>query len=382
MVAKFTNDEYTLSIAVSSGLEKVAKKELFRLGYPESPALNGKIEVKGSLIDIARLNVFLRTAERVYIKLAEFDATSFDELFDGVSKIPFENFIESSGKIIVNGKCVKSKIYAISACQKIVKKAVTKRLCDKYSVNFLSETGSEYEIVFSIFKDRAEILLNTTGVALHKRGYKNKVWIAPIKETLASAIVLMSDYYYNRPLADPFCGSGTIPIEASLIALNIAPGKNREFAFDKWKGFDKNLKKRVIEEALDKEELSRKIEVYGTDIDKKAIELAKYHAKNAGLEDRISFKTRPVKEFKTDSDIGTIICNPPYGERVYDRQEAETCYQELGVATNKLLGWSKFIITSAKNFEKKFGNKADRERKLYNSEKECRLYYYYGKKGD
>lgn len=378
----FNDSKYTLSVAVASGLEKTAKKELVRLGFEDSPALNGKIEVSGSLLDVARLNLSLRTAERVYIKLAEFNATSFDELFENVEKIPFENFIEKTGEIIVNGKCVKSTLFAISACQKIVKKAIAKRLCKKYSLSSLPETGATYEIVFSIFKDKAEILLNTTGVALHKRGYKKKVWIAPIKETLASAIVLMSDYYYTRPLIDPFCGSGTIPIESALIALDIAPGKSRSFAFESWRAFDKKLKETALKEALDKEKLSRKIEIFGSDIDKKAIELATFHAKTAGVDKYITFKTQPVKNLKTDFSEGTLICNPPYGERVYDKAEAETCYEELGQVTKDLAGWSKFIITSAKNFEKKFGKRADRERKLYNSEKECKLYYYYGKKGD
>ncbi len=372
--------EFVLSVAVASGLEKNVKKELERLGYPESPAINGKIEIKGGLSDAVRLNVFLRCAERVYLKLAEFEATTFDQLFEGVEKIPFEEFIDKNGEIIVNGKCVKSALFAVSACQRIVKKAVVNRICNKYNLFRLEENGAKYEIVFSVFKDKAEILLNLSGDALHKRGYRNKVWIAPIKETLAAAMVLSSDYYYTRPLIDPFCGSGTIPIEAALVALNVAPGKNRKFAFDDWDFFDKKLKKRVIEEAVDKEELLRNIEICGSDLDKKAIELAELHSRNVGLAGKIQFINKPVKKLELPGEFGTLICNPPYGERVFDRKEAETCYKELGEKTLSKKGWSKYIITCAKNFEKFFGKKADRTRKLYNSQKECNLYYYYGKK--
>ena len=369
-----------IAVTVASGLEKTAKKELERLGFENLSAINGKIEFNGDFKDVCRLNVCLRTVERVYIKLAEFDAYSYDELFENVSKIPFEQFIDKRGEVIVNGKCVKSKLYGVSACQSIIKNAVCSRLQNKYKVNWLSEDGARYEIVFSIFKDKAEILLNTSGDGLHKRGYRDKVWIAPIKETLASGLILMSDFYHARPLLDPFCGSGTIAIEGAMIALDIAPNKNRKFAFESWNCFDKNIKNAVLEECVSKEKLDRKIEIFGSDIDKKAIELSKYHLERAGLKGRVNFSVKNVCNLTLPSEIGTIVTNPPYGERVYDKQEAEDCIKGFSNAVKLKEGWSKFIITSAKNFEKIYGRKADRERKLYNSEKECRFYYYYSKK--
>ncbi len=365
---------------VAGGLEKTAKKELERLGFENLSAINGEIEFNGTFLDVCRCNVNLRTVERVYIKLAEFECLSYDELFDGVYQIPFEEFIDKNGEIVVTGKCVKSKLYGVSACQSIIKKSIVKRLMNKHKVTWLEENGARYDVVFSIFKDKAEILLNTSGVGLHKRGYRDKVWIAPMKETLASALVLMSDFYYDRPLLDPFCGSGTIAIEGAMIALDVAPNKSRQFAFESWRFVNKKDKKLALEEAIAKEKLDRKIEIFGSDVDKKAIELSKYHLEKCGLKGRVDFKVKDVKDLRLPSKIGTIVTNPPYGERVYDKMHAEACVKGFANAVKLNDGWSKFIITSAKNFEKIYGKKADRERKLYNSEKECRFYYYYAKK--
>lgn len=365
---------------VAGGLEKTAKKELERLGFENLSAINGEIEFNGTFLDVCRCNVNLRTVERVYVKLAEFECLSYDQLFDCVYQIPFEEFIDKNGEIVVTGKCVKSKLYGVSACQSIIKKSIAKRLMNKHKVNWLDENGARYDVVFSIFKDKAEILLNTSGTGLHKRGYRDKVWIAPIKETLASALVLMSDFYYNRPLLDPFCGSGTIAIEGAMIALDVAPNKNRQFAFESWRFVNKKDKKLALEEAIAKEKLDRKIEIFASDVDKKAIELSKYHLEKCGLKGRVDFKVKDVKDLRLPSDFGTIVTNPPYGERVYDKTQAEECVKGFANAVKLNDGWSKFIITSAKNFEKIYGRKADRERKLYNSEKECRFYYYYAKK--
>lgn len=369
--------QFDIAVTCASGVEKVLKSELKRLGYPEAPADNGVTIFKGDMDDVARCNVNLRTADRVYIRLGSFDALSFDELFEGVKNIAWQDFLPEDARITVNGKCVKSKLFAISACQSIVKKAVADKLCSVYRINSLPENGDNYEIVFSVFKDRADIMLNTSGVGLHKRGYRDLVGIAPIKETLASALVLLSDFYYKKPFADPFCGSGTIAIEAARIALDIAPNKDRKFAFDYWGCFDKNAHKLAIEEALAKEKREREISFFASDIDPKAVKLAMRHAERAGLSGRINFKTADVKNFRSELSCGTIVTNPPYGIRVYDREEAEVCYKSLGRVMAELDGWSLFVITSAKNFEKCLGKRADRNRKLYNSEKECRFYYYY-----
>lgn len=369
--------DFDIAVTCASGVEKVLKSELKRLGFPDAPALNGGILIRGGMEDVVKLNVNLRTADRVYIRLATFPVQTFDELFDGVKSIRWKDFLPSDAKVIVNGKCVKSKIFAISACQGIVKKAIADNLCTHYHMNALPENGGVYEVNFSIFKDVAEITLNTSGVGLHKRGYKDMVWIAPIKETLASALILLSDFYYKKPFADPFCGSGTLAIEAARIALDIPPNAQRKFAFDDWKFFDKNVRKMVVEQALDNVKRDRDIKIFASDIDPKAIKIARRHAERAGLKDKIEFGVADVKNFRSNLTGGTIVTNPPYGERVYDREEAEACYKSLRKVVDGLDDWSLFLITSAKNFEKIYGKRADRNRKLYNSEKECKFYYYY-----
>lgn len=375
-------DKLNITVTCASGVEKVLKSELVRLGYQDCPAINGAVTFFGTPLDVARCNLNLRTADRVYIKLAEFAVDSFDDLFDGVSELRWEDFLTKNARITVNGKCVKSKLYAISACQSIIKKSISDRLCKRFGLNRLSEDGAEYAVEFSVFKDVATLYLNTSGVGLHKRGYRDMVGIAPIKETLASALILLSDFYKERPFADPFCGSGTIAIEAAKIALNIAGGKGRRFAFNDWTNFDRELFLAASEEAEDKEDRNAKVEIFGSDIDSKAIKLSKRHAQRAGLEDKIRFSVCDVKNFSSELKNGTIVTNPPYGERVYDVREAEACYKSLGNAFKGLDGWSAFIITSAKSFERHFGKKADRDRKLYNSNRECRYYYYYGKRSD
>ncbi len=378
-IKQFPN-KFDIKITCASGVEKVVKSELTRLGYEPVPAINGGLDILGTPLDVARLNVNLRTADRVYIKIKEFPVQTFDELFDGVKEIPWENFITDDGKIIVNGKCVKSKIFAVSACQSIVKKAIAVRLLEKYSLDRLYEDGSLYQVEFSIFKDVCTVLLNTSGAGLHKRGYRDLVGIAPIKETLASGLLLLSDFYKDRPFADPFCGSGTIAIEAARIAMNIAGGIGRRFDFNEWKNFDNDVFDMAFTEAKDKENRNIKLEFFASDIDPKAVKLAKRHAERAGVEKAIKFEVKDVKYFTNDLPYGTIVTNPPYGERVYDRREAEECYKSLRQAYDKLHGWSAFVITSANNFEKVFAKKADRERKLYNSNKECRFFYYYANK--
>jgi putative N6-adenine-specific DNA methylase len=373
-------EKFDIIVTSASGVEKVVKSELNRLGYEDIPAINGGFCFSGSPLDIARLNVNLRSADRVYIKLKEFEVKTFDDLFDGVRSVEWERFLPSDAKILVNGKCVKSVIFAVSACQSIVKKAIVDRLLSKTDKIRLLENGSTYQVEFSIFKDLCTISLNTSGQGLHKRGYRDLVGIAPIKETLASSLVLLSDFYKERPFADPFCGSGTIAIEAARIAMNIAGGIGRRFDFNDWKNFDKRYFDQAFTEAKDKENRNIKLDFLASDIDPKAVKLAKRHAERAGVLDKIRFEVKDVKNFSTDLKYGTIVSNPPYGERVYDREEAEACYKSLRKAYDKLEGWSMFVITSAKNFEKVFGKRADRDRKLYNSNKECRFYYYYADK--
>lgn len=374
------SDKLKITLTCASGVEKALKSELKRLGYENVPAVNGSLSFDGDMLSVARCNLFLRTADRVYITAGEFPATTFDELFDGVLSIRWEEFLPQDALITVNGKCVKSTLFAISACQSIIKKAIATRLSKVYKVNRLNETGAEYHIEFSVFKNQVTLNINTSGAGLHKRGYRDLVGIAPIKETLASALVLMSDYYREHPFADLFCGSGTIAIETAKIALNIAGGIGRRFAFNDWKNFDQKYFDLAFSEAKDKEDRSFKPEIFASDIDPKAIKLAKRHAERAGVLDKIKFNVADVKNFKTNLPFGTIVTNPPYGERVYDRDEAIECYKKLGGVVRSLDRWSAFVITSEKSFEKHFGKKADRDRKLFNSNKECKYYYYYANK--
>lgn len=369
-------DKFEITLTCASGVEKVAKSELKRLGYEVVPAVNGTLTFLGDQQAVARCNLFLRSVDRVYIKIAEFPATTFDELFDGVKNSRWEDFLPPSARIVVNGKCVKSKLFAISACQSIVKKAIVDRLMSVYKQTLL-ENGANYSIEFSIFKDSVCLYLNTSGVGLHKRGYRDLVGIAPIKETLASAMILLSDFYYKNPFLDPFCGSGTIAIESARIAMNIASGINRRFAFNDWENFNQKNFDIAFEEAKDKENRSISAEFFASDIDPKAIKLAKRHAERAGVLDKIHFSVCDVKNVKNSLTGGTIITNPPYGERVYDKKEATECNVSLGKLYKSLDNWSAFVITSANNFQKEFGKKADRERKLYNSNRECKYYYYY-----
>lgn len=372
--------KFSITLTCASGVESVLKKELARLGYQNAPAINGSISFVGSALDVARCNMNLRTADRVYVEATSFNCLSFDDLFDGVYNVPWENVLPKNAKIDVNGKCVKSKIFAVVDSQRIVKKAIVKRLMDKYRVSSLEESGTAYRIEFHLVSNVCSILINTSGAGLHKRGYRNLVGIAPIKETLASALILSSDYYYKNPFCDPFCGSGTIAIETAKIALNIASGKQRSFAYQDFIKFPKNVYKLALEEAIDNEKPNSSPIIFASDIDPKAIKLSKEHAKNAGVEKNIEFSVKNVKDFYTDLKNGTIVTNPPYGERVYDLDEAETCYKHLRKVYDKLDSWSLFLITSHKGFERVFGKKSDRNRKLFNSNKECRYHYYYAKK--
>lgn len=373
-------DKLELTVTCASGTESVLKKEIERLGYGNNPAENGAISFSADAYAVAEANINLRTAERVYIKVAEFDAYTFDDIFDGIVALPWENYIPEDGKLYINGKCVKSKIFAVSDTQRIINKAVAVRLCEKYGVCRLPESGAVYEIDFSLFKDKLSVLINTSGTGLHKRGYRDMVGIAPIKETLASALLFMSDFYYKRPFRDPFCGSGTFVIEAAQIALNVAPNMNRTFAFNQWQNFDAESYEKAIEKARDNVKRDREIDFAGSDIDPKAVKLAKRHAARAGLADKISFSVCDACNFEPQVSFGTIVTNPPYGIRVYDKEEAESCYRGIGKALREYPEWSAFVVTAAKNFEKNFGRRADRNRKIYNSDKECKYYYYYGKK--
>lgn len=375
-----------LLIPVAAGLEQTVKRQLFRLGFEKAPAYDGRIEVDGDWLDVARLNLFLRSGERVLIKLAEFPATTFDELFDGVYAIDWENWLETDSKILMDGKSVSSTLGAIKASGGVAKKAIIRRLADKKrgAKQTFTETGARSIVGVSILKDVATITLDTSGDGLHKRGYRTLSYTAPLKETFAAALI--DNTFYSpenaetKPFADLFCGSGTLPIEAAIKALEIAPGLNRNFDFEKWKIFDAKLLALAKEEARDKQKKNRKIIVYGSDINPQAISIAKYHAKQAGVGDSIRFSVADMRKFQTTEKYGVLLSNPPYGERLSDTKSVQTLMRDFGKVFRSLPDWSGYILTSLPEFERYFGKTADKRKKLFNANLPCGFYSYLGAK--
>ncbi len=368
--------EHIITVTSASGIESVTAKELKSLGIENPKAIEGSFAFSGTDLTIARLNMFLRTGERVYIKIGEFFADTFDMLFDGASNIPWENYLSSESRIIVNGKSKKSQLFALSSCQSVIKKAILKRLENKFHTEIFPEDGSVFNIEFAINEDNVTLLLNTSGAGLHKRGYRELVGDAPIKETLACAMLLLSNMNADYPFIDPFCGSGTIVLEAARIALNIASGKLRKFDYTSWEFFDKTAYDTALTEALDNEN-NKKLRFSGFDIDPKAISLANRHAALAGLADKVHIQVQDVSKLSSKYKNGCIVTNPPYGERLLDIKKANELYKILGEVYRYLDNWSLFVITSAPQFEKIFGQKSDKNRKLYNAGLECRFYQYF-----
>lgn len=365
-----------IEVAVASGIEAVTKRELLRLGYDPSGANFGRITFDGTYADVLRANVFLRTANRVRIVLGEFEAKTFDELFDGISRIDWKNILAYDAKIIVNAKSIKSDLFALSATQSVAKKAIVNAMTNAYHKK-LEENGAEYNIEVAITENIARITLDTTGEGLHKRGYRTYLGDAPIRETLASAMILLSVWNPDRPLIDPFCGSGTIPIEAALVGLNIAPGIKRNFACESFSNAP-NVRGAVQNEAESLIRADRTLKISGFDINPEAIKLAMKHAARAGVQDKIHFQTMDMRNVSSHLSHGVIITNPPYGERLMTEAELKTLYADFGKMTSKLDEWCVYAISSYKAFEKYYGKRADKVRKLYNSELECNFYSYLG----
>lgn len=370
----FYGEKMKICVTSASGVEAVTKREIYRLLQVDAPAISGRLCFEGGWEEIAKCNMYLRTANRVGIILGEFNAETFDDLFDGLKQIAFEEYIPVDGKIIVTAKNVLSKLFAISATQSISKKAICQRLFDKYKVSSLPETGERYKVEIAILKDHVTVTLDTSGDGLHRRGYRGLVGEAPLKETLASAIIQLSVWNPSRPLADVFCGSGTIPIEAALIALNIASGKNRTFDFVEWKCFDRSIFDRVKQEAIEGETLDREIRISGFDVDESQLKLARRHAREAGVEKYIHFQRADMRDFSSRFSHGVIISNPPYGERLADRKQIEVLYRDYGKMVASLDKWCAYTLTSVTDFERLFGKRADKKRKLYNGKLECNVF--------
>ena len=376
-------ETFTLVATAAAGLEAVVGRELRELGY-ETQVENGKVRFQGDVRAIAETNLWLRAADRIKIVVGEFPARTFEELFQGVFALDWENYLPLGAKFpISKAKCVKSKLHNEPSVQAISNKAVDKKL-QKYFHRPegvpLQETGAEFKIEVSILKDKATVLIDTTGASLFKRGYRTDKGGAPIKENMAAAILELSNWYPDKPLIDPTCGSGTFCIEAAMIGMNIAPGFNRDFAFEAWNWVGKDLVQSVRDEADSKANYDVALDIMGCDIDSRMVEIAKANAREAGLEDVVKFKQMRLQDLKTDKINGVIISNPPYGERLLDDKAVDILYNEMGQTFAPLKTWSKFILTSDEQFESKYGMKADKKRKLYNGTLRVDLYQYFGER--
>ncbi|MGF3103398.1 THUMP domain-containing class I SAM-dependent RNA methyltransferase [Rossellomorea sp. DUT-2] len=369
---------YTLIATAAMGLEAIVAKEVKELGY-ECRVDNGKVIFKGDETAIARANMWLRTADRIKILVGDFKAYSFDELFENTKKLPWENFLPVDAEFPVQGKSVKSKLYSVPDCQAIVKKAIVERLRTAYKrTSWLDETGPLFKIEVAIHKDVASITLDTSGQGLHKRGYRIGQGEAPLKETLAAALIQLTTWNPDRPFVDPFCGSGTIPIEAALIGQNIAPGFNREFLSENWPLMPTEVWEKTRMEAEDLANYDQPLEILGTDIDHRMIEVSKENAMEAGLGDLVKFKQMQVRDFTSELEYGIVVGNPPYGERLGERKDVERMYQEMGKAFEKLDTWSVYMLTSHENFEQVYGKQATKKRKLFNGFIRTDFYQYFG----
>lgn len=373
----FFDGRFTIQAAAASGLEAVLKRELISLGYAPRGAEYGRIPFEGNMSDVARANVFLRTAGRVRIVLDSFDARTFDELFENVHAVDWREILPADAKIVVTAKSQKSKLFSLSDIQSIVKKAIADRLCTAYGVNRLAETGAVYEIETCIIDDRATLALDTSGAGLHKRGYRVFVGDAPIRETLAAGIIMLSVWNRDRAFIDPFCGSGTFPVEAALIATDTAPGMNRNFAFENFLNAPL-VRDFVQKEAEERINRSVKLRIQGFDVNPAAVKLALNHAKRAGVADLVHIQTADMRNLSSRYAHGVIVTNPPYGERLMKEDELKELYRDFGKVFGRLDEWSAYVITSYRAFEKYFGRRADKTRKLYNSELECNLYAFLG----
>ena len=361
------------------GLESVLTGEMKRMGAENITAEDGRVSFEGTFADVVRANLRLRTAERVQIIVAEFEARSYEELFQGTLAAPWEEFIGRKDAFPVKGRTVKSQLHSMSDCQSIIKKAVAKRLEGVYHQSWFDETGSIIQIQFMMLKDRVMLMLDTSGIGLHKRGYRRNAVEAPIKETIAAGIADLAHVYPDSVVCDPMCGSGTLLIESALKAMNVAPGISRHFAAEQWNCFPSELWQEERKRCL--EEINRDVPfvAYGSDIDPEAIRLSNENAANAGVSDKVHFELRDMHDFTFPEAEKRLIvlCNPPYGERLLDIKEAEKLYRDLGAVLQPGENRSFAVISPHEEFETLFGRKADRRRKLYNGMIKCQLYMYF-----
>lgn len=370
-------EDFDIIATAAFGLESVVVRELNKLGIEKTNVENGRICFKGNYETIVKANIWLRCADRVLIKLAEFKAMDFEELFQGARAVKWEDFIPENGVMHVIGKAVNSTLHSVPDCQSIVKKAIVESMKRKYDKEWFDENGPTYRIEIAMLNDVATLTLDTSGAGLHKRGYRESQGEAPLKETLAAGLISLSRWRPDRVFADPMCGSGTIPIEAAFIGKNIAPGLLREYSSESWPEINSSIWKKVRDEARDS---IRKdpVEIFASDIDARVFESAVHNAERAGVKDSIVFQHKPLSEFSSKRQYGCIVCNPPYGERMQSESEVKALYREMGRVFSSLDSWSYFVMTSYDGFETEFGRKADKNRKLYNGKIRTYFYQYLG----
>ncbi len=373
-------EKIKLLILTTFGLESIAAQELKKLGYNDLKTEDGKIEIEGELKDICRTNIWIRTADRIMLKMGEFQALTFEELFQNVKKIPWEKVITKKGKFPVSHiSSVKSKLFSKSDCQAIIKKAIVERLRLHYGIEQFEESAEEYDIRVQIHKDIVTIGIDTSGEGLHRRGYRKFINKAPIKETLAAAMVMISQWDKKSILVDPMCGTGTILIEAGMILKNRAPGSKREFVSENWRIISEKYWIEARDEAYSKEiETVPENIIVGYDIDEEAIRIATENIKNAGMEDIIKIEQKDIRDLKNIGEKGIVITNPPYGERMAEKEEVEELYRDMGkVFRKEFRNWKYYIITPQEEFERIFAKRADKNRKLYNGGIKCYYYQYF-----
>lgn len=366
-------------IATSTfGIEAVVGRELIKLGYHDQQVENGRVTFAGDESAICRTNLWLRAADRVLVKIGEFKALSFEELFQQTKALPWDEWIPENAEFPVDGKSIDSKLSSVPDCQAIVKKAVVEKMKSRYRREWFDETGPLYRIEVGILKDWVTLTIDTSGAGLHKRGYRKLISAAPLKETLAAAMLMISRWNYERVLADPLCGSGTIPIEAALIGRNMAPGIKRTFTAESWGNIPQELWKKAREEAHDSIRKDCELRIHGSDIDDEVMSLARFHAKEAGVEKDVHLQRMPVSDLSSRYKYGFIICNPPYGERLGEISDVEKLYKQMGKVFKALDTWSYYILSSHPQFEAVFGKRADKKRKLYNGRIMCNYFQFFG----
>ena len=367
----------TLVATCMFGLEKILGEEIDALGLTRLDTMDGRVTFEGTEADIPRANIALRCAERVFVHLGAFPARSFAELFDGVRGLPWEDWVGRTDAFPVKGHSIKSGLTSVPDCQSIVKKAIVERLKDKYGISWFEETGVKYQVEFFLFKDVAHLMIDTSGVALHKRGYRPEAGAAPLRETLAAALVYTARPREDVLFWDPFCGSGTIAIEAAMLVSGRAPGLGRSFAGEAFANIPKALWEDARAEAQSKIRTDCRFEVYASDIDEDILDLTYENALRAGVEEYIHIFQADARTIKKEDRKGTVVCNPPYGERMGEREEIERLYQQLGGSFKALYPWQIYVLTSSDRFDRLYGQRADKIKKLYNGMLPCYLYQYF-----